>query len=188
MNEQLPSNEEITRALRAEHTVYPEIAIRELIANAVVHQDFFMAGSGPMVPPPQSRNDPLAAMMRRLGVVEERGSGIDKVIAYVEAFQLPAPDFTVVENHTRVVLYGPRKFAAMTKADRARACYQHASLQCVSGQQMTNASLRARFGISDSNYSMASRIIADTLETGLIKPYDAASKSRRDARYVPFWA
>ena len=125
--------------------------------------------------------------MRRLGVVEERGSGIDKVVFYVEAFQLPAPDFLVSEHHTKVILYGPRRFAAMTKGDRIRACYQHASLQCVSGQQMTNASLRVRFGISDSNYSMASRIIADTLESGLIRPYDAGSKSRRDARYIPFW-
>ena len=49
VNEQLPSNEEITQALRADHRVYPELAIRELIANAIVHQDFFTGGSGPMV-------------------------------------------------------------------------------------------------------------------------------------------
>jgi ATP-dependent DNA helicase RecG len=53
---------------------------------------------------------------------------------------------------------------------------------------MTNASLRMRFGISDANAAMASRIIAETLETGLIKPYDPENRSRKHARYVPFWA
>ena len=43
----------------------------------------------------QSRNERLADLMRRLGVCEEKGSGVDKVIQAAEAFQLPAPDFRV---------------------------------------------------------------------------------------------
>ena len=79
-------------------------------------------------------------------------------------------------------------FADMDKADRIRACYQHASLMFVTDQQMTNASLRQRLSISDENYSMASRVIRDTLGAGLIKPHDPTSTSKKHARYLPFWA
>lgn len=53
---------------------------------------------------------------------------------------------------------------------------------------MTNETLRKRFGFSDSNKAMASRIIADTMTAELIKHYDPSNTSRRHARYVPFWA
>jgi ATP-dependent DNA helicase RecG len=58
----------------------------------------------------------------------------------------------------------------------------------VSNKPMTNASLRARFSIADQNYAVASRIIAETIDAKLVKPADPASKSRKHARYVPFWA
>jgi predicted HTH transcriptional regulator len=138
--------------------------------------------------PPQSRNDALASFMRRVGICEERGSGIDKVVSHVELFQLPAPDFVVTDNHTKAILYAHRKLSEMTKADRVRACYQHASLLFVSDRFLTNSSLRKRFSISDQNYATASRIIGETIENGLIKPSDPSSKSRKHARYVPFWA
>ncbi len=47
---------------------------------------------------------------------------------------------------------------------------------------------RTRFSIEEKNYAMASRIIADTIEAGLIKPYDPTSTSKKYAKYVPFWA
>ncbi len=102
-------------------------------------------------------------------------------------FQLPAPDFSVTSNHTNAVLYAHRKLAEMDKKDRMRACYQHACLCYVSNRQMTNATLRERFGLGDKNYPMASRIIADTIKKGLIRPHDPDSTSRRHAKYVPFW-
>jgi len=45
----LPGSEIIKNALRTETTVYPEIAIRELVANALIHQDFSIRGSVPMI-------------------------------------------------------------------------------------------------------------------------------------------
>ena len=53
---------------------------------------------------------------------------------------------------------------------------------------MSNASLRKRLGIKDSNYPAASRIIKDAIEAGLIKAHAEGSGSKRDAAYVPFWA
>lgn len=212
INEKLPINEHIGQALRVDARMYPSIAIRELVANAIIHQDFSMTGDSPMIEifadrieisnggrplidplrfidePPQSRNEALAAFMRRMRICEERGSGIDKVIDSVELFQLPAPDFKVTENHTKVILFAYRPFREMSIADRVRACYQHACLMYVSNQEMTNATLRKRLSIEDENYPMASRVIADAIRARLIKPYDPNSKSRKHARYLPFWA
>lgn len=212
INDQLPQNEQIEQAFRKQVRIYPEIAVRELVANALIHQDFNLSGTGPLIEifsdrmeitnpgiplidtlrfidePPQSRNEKLASLMRRVNICEERGSGIDKVIFNVEVFQLPAPDFRVTPNHTVAVLFGPREFSEMDKADRIRACYQHACLRYVSGKQMTNATLRERLNIKSANYPMASRIIRDTLEAGLIKPHTQVSGSKKDAKYTPFWA
>ena len=69
-----------------------------------------------------------------------------------------------------------------------RACYQHACLKYVSNEQMTNQSLRERFKIEDHNYSIASRIIADTIDAGLVKSYDPENLSKKHARYIPIWA
>lgn len=211
INGQLPANEEVGRALRSDVPMYPEIAIRELVANALIHQDFSMSGTGPMVEifsdrveitnpgkplvdtlrfidcPPQSRNETLASIMRRIGVCEERGSGIDKVVFHIELFQLPAPDFNASTEHTRVILFAPRSLADMDQGERIRACYQHACLCWVSNERMTNSSLRKRFGIDDKNYSQASKIISDTLEAKLIKPFDPGSTSKKHAKYLPFW-
>ena len=44
INSQLPANEEIGQALRTEASMYPEIAIRELTANMLIHQDFAEQG------------------------------------------------------------------------------------------------------------------------------------------------
>ena len=212
INDHIPQNEQIGQAFRQEVRMYPEIAIRELVANAIIHQDFNMSGTGPMIEiftdrieitnpgiplidtmrfidePPRSRNESLAAFMRRINVCEERGSGIDKVIDSVEIFQLPAPEFIVTGEHTKVILFAYKKLADMSKEDRIRACYQHACLRYVSNEKMTNSSLRTRFSIESKNYSIASRIIGDTVDIGLVKPYDPDSTSKKHAKYVPFWA
>lgn len=212
IEDQLPGSEEIGKALRKEVRVYPEVAIRELVANAIIHQDFSIRGTSPKVEiftdrieitnpgrplidtlrfidePPQSRNEALAAFMRRVKICEERGSGIDKVIFEAEFYQLPAPEFRVTEQNTVVILYAPRQLRGMDREDRTRACYQHAALQFVSSQVMTNASLRKRLGIEERNYAIASRVIADTIEAGLVKARDPTNASRKHASYVPFWA
>lgn len=211
LDEQLPSNEIIDKALRKRVALYPLLALRELVANALIHQDFSIKGSSPIVEVfsnrieitnpgkplidplrfidhnPESRNEILARFMRRLNICEERGSGIDKVVFECEYYQLPAPEIIVGDNYTRIILYAHKTLRQMDKHEKVRACYLHACLRYVSGEYMTNQSLRERFGIEEQNYSMASRIIADTIKAGLIKDYDTESKSRKYAKYVPFW-
>jgi len=85
------------------------------------------------------------------------------------------------------VLFAYRELREMDKGDRIRACYLHACLKYVQRDFMTNTTLRQRFGIEERNSATASRIIKETLEAGLVRPYDE-SASRKFMRYVPFWA
>jgi len=138
--------------------------------------------------PPQSRNEILAALMRRIKICEERGSGIDKVIFHVELYQLPAPDFIEAPHHLKAILYAHKPLSKMDTATRIRACYQHCCLKYVSQEKMTNKSLRERLGISELNHSMVSRIISNAIQKSLIKRGDPDNKSKKHAYYIPFWA
>lgn len=207
----VPRNEVIGKALRQDLPMYPDLALRELIANALIHQDFGVSGAGPMVEifadrvevtnpgqplvtterfldcPPRSRNEALASFMRRAGICEERGSGVDKVVIETEIFQLPAPVWEVPDGFLRAVLFAHKTLRDMDREDRVRACYLHACLRHVLRDAMTNASLRERFGIEAHNSAIASRIIRDALEAGKLKPYDP-DQGKKNARYVPYWA
>nr|WP_272876797.1 ATP-binding protein [Neoroseomonas terrae] len=209
INGLLPKNEHIGQALRVEHPLFPELAIRELVANALVHQDMTISGAGPQIEmfedrieitnpgapllapdrmidlPPRSRNEAMASLMRRMGLCEEQGSGLDKVIAQAELFQLPAPLFKASDDAFQVILYGPRTFAQMTPDERVRACYQHAVLKFLSGDRMRNASLCARLGIAKQNAAQASQVITLALQQRLIRPADS---DHPRSGYVPSWA
>lgn len=136
----------------------------------------------------ESRNEDLARMMRRLGICEEKSSGIDRVIHEAEVYQLPAPEFHAGHQRTVVTIYGHRDFEQMDRGDRTRACYQHCALKWVMSERMTNQSLRERFGLPESKSAIVSQVIAAAMESGLIKPDEKVGASRRFARYLPFWA
>lgn len=208
----IPSNEIIEKALRKEVPMYPELAIRELVANALIHQDFLIHGAGPMVEifadrieitnpgapivkterfldsPPRSRNEGIASLMRRIGYCEERGSGIDKVVSLTEHYQLPAPLFEVIADNTRAVLFAYRPYGEMDRKERVLAAYMHACLKYVQRDYLTNSSLRERFGIEKENSAMVSRVIRDAVKDGVIKPIDPESESKKMSRYWPIWA
>jgi ATP-dependent DNA helicase RecG len=137
--------------------------------------------------PPASRNEALASLMRQFNICEERGSGIDKVVAAIEAVQLPPPRFETPPGFTRATLFAARPLATMDRLERSRACYLHAGLMYLNGSFLTNASLRERFGIAFSNRAMASRLIRDAVDQGALALHDpdAAPKHRK---YVPWWA
>jgi ATP-dependent DNA helicase RecG len=207
----LPQNEVIKDALRKEMKLVPEVVIRELLANALIHQDFNIEGVSPLVEiyvdrveisnpglpivpverfidGYQSRNERFADLMRRFGICEEKSSGIDRVIETAEILQLPAPDFLSEYRRTVAVIYGARNFRAMDRTDRVRACYQHCVLQWVLRKKMTNQSLRNRFGLSERSGNTVSQIISAAVEQGLIKNDPGAPESRKYARYIPDWA
>ncbi len=136
----------------------------------------------------QSRNERLADLMRRVGICEEKGSGIDKVVKAAEVYQLPAPDFRAGHRRTMVTIYGLKDFEDMDRDDRIRACYQHCALKWVMSERMTNQSLRERFHLPESKSAITSQVIAATIEAHLIMPDERVGGSRKYARYLPFWA
>ena len=66
----------------------------------------------------------------------------------------------------------PKALNDMEKGDRIRACNLHACLKYVNRDYMTNSTLRERFGIEVRNSAIASRIIRETIEAGLVRPYE----------------
>ncbi len=208
---QLPQNEVIEDALRHQVKLVPEIMIRELVANALIHQEFSMTGASmmveiysnrveisnpgePIVPVEryidgyQSRNERLANLMRRMGICEEKGSGIDKVVEAAEFYQLPAPDFRADHNRASATIHGPLEFDRMDGPNRVRACFQHCALRYVTRTYMTNQTLRDRFRLPQSKSTIVSQIISAATSQGLIKPDESMGASKKFARYVPFWA
>jgi len=211
INSILPSNEVIKQAFRETKKMYPELSIRELVANAIIHQDFSPTGNSVMVEiyanrfevtnpgeplvdterfldtPPKSRNEILASFMRRINICEERGSGIDKIVFQTELYQLPAPIFRATNGYTTSILFAHKELKEMNRSDKVRACYLHACLKYIQNDFMTNASLRERFAIEAKNTAMVSRIIKDALEENKIAIYDE-NVGTRARSYVPRWA
>ncbi|MBP3735916.1 MAG: putative DNA binding domain-containing protein [Lachnospiraceae bacterium] len=207
----LPSKEVINSALRETLKTYPTIAIREAIANALIHQDFSVTGSGvtvevfdnrieitnpgkPLVDvmriidnPPRSRNEKLANLMRKLRMCEELGTGWDKIAYFCELQLLPAPKIDVYENGTRVTLFSGIPFSELSGEDRRWACYIHACVRYVQGDYLTNSSLRERFGVKESSSGTISRLIKDAVAMNYIKPLDPDTAPRY-MKYVPAWA
>lgn len=208
INGLLPQNELIGQALRQAHPLFPQLSVRELTANALIHQDMTITGAGPLIElfndrleitnpgcplvdtnrmidlPPRSRNEAIASLMRRMGMCEEQGSGLDKVFREVEMFQLPAPLLKANNDSMQVVLYGPRTFADMTAEERVRACYFHAVLQSMAGERMRNTTLCERLGIDIKNAAQATAVIRKTMDAGLIK---YADEDHPRAGYHPWW-
>ena len=206
INDKLPHNDEISKALRKEVKMYPEVAIREFVANALIHQDLSISGAGPMVEifdnrieitntgeplidtdrfidhPPRSRNEDMASFMRQIGVCEEGGTGIDRALINIDLYQLPAPSFQKYENFTKVTMYAHKDLKEMTLDDKVRACYQHCVLKYIEKSRMTNATLRKRLRIGEKNYPAASAIIKAAIEKEFIK------ESEKPKEYVPIWA
>ncbi|HEX5399269.1 MAG TPA: ATP-binding protein [Verrucomicrobiae bacterium] len=210
----LPQSEVIEKALRVKRTVYPEIALRELVANALIHQDFSVSGVSPLIEifddrieisnpggllpskqldrligtQPESRNEKLASAFRRYKICEERGSGLIKAGQEVEIYGLPPIEFYSGPNYFKVTLYCPRTFAQMSAHERLEACYQHAVLKYFSDSAMTNKSLRERLKMPEKQRSMVSNLIQEAISLNRIKPANPDNKSKKFTEYVPFWA
>ncbi|MBP3866534.1 MAG: putative DNA binding domain-containing protein [Eggerthellaceae bacterium] len=208
----IPKEEVIDGAIRHNVVSFPEIAVRELTANMMVHQALDISGTSPMVEVfdgriefsnagaplveidrivdtvPQSRNEAMAGFMHKCGICEERGSGYDKIVTATSSQNLLAPR---VENQsdkfTKATIYSKIPFDLTSKEDRVRTCYMQACLASVTANALTNADVRNLFALEGNAKVKASRVIKDTVDAGLIKPVDPDTAPRY-MRYVPFWA
>lgn len=206
----LPKEELYRNGIRRLVDTYSEVAIRELLANALIHQDFTITGAGPLVEiykdrveivnpgnslidkdriidERRSRNEKLAKAMRDLGICEERGSGIDKAIIHVEESFLPTPQFFPSQDSMRAVVFGPKSFASLSKADKIWSCFCHCVVRWLKHDYMSNSTLRERFSLDSEDYQTASAVIGAAKKAGRIIPADP-DQGNRNARYVPYWA
>lgn len=212
IDSQIPEPQEITKTFREQKTLYPDKAIRELVANALIHQDCEEVGMRPIIEiykshidisnpgnclvgperilgaVPKARNEILVDVMKRLYICETRGSGIPRTIEGVEESQLPAPKFIDQENAFKVSLYSYRPFESLDNEEKIRACFQHVAFMHVQGYFANNESLRKRFGLGEKKTTTISKLVKLVKDRGLIKEFDPASNSKKFIRYVPFWA
>lgn len=206
----LPTQEVINGALRETVSAYPEIALREAIANALIHQDFSISGTGvvieifsnrieitnPGIPlvdvsriidnPPKSRNEKLASLMRRLRMCEELGTGWDKIVISCELQQLPTPNIRIYEENTKVTLFSKMDFFDMPTEDKLWACYMHACIKYIQNEFLTNSSLRERFGLEEHSSASISRLIKEACDKHYIKKLEDTAP--KHSKYVPIWA
>lgn len=213
----LPKNEAILHDLREEMPMYPAIALREIVANAPVHQDFAVRGSGgpmieifsdrlvvrnpgnPLVAPDRflnqdrARNEKMVDLMRRMKICERSGSGVDKALEAVESMQPPAPEFRIDRHEdlsvgeTVVTLFAPKDYSKMNIDERVKAAYWHAAFLFIPNERMSNSSLRARFGLDEGASSGVSLVIKRAISDRRIKVEDPNVGSKA-MRYVPWWA
>ena len=108
-------------------------------------------------------------------------------MAATESELLPPPRFERPPGFTRATLWASRPLTAMDREERVLACYLHAGLMYLQDSFLTNASIRARFGISFPNRATASRLIRDALGSGLIVPRDRDAAPSQ-MKYLPWWA
>ena len=106
-------------------------AFREAVANALIHRDYHRLGaahvrlenealvvSNPgglvegvtlanlLTTEPRPRNRALADAMKRIGIVERSGRGVDKIYRGLLRFGRPAPDYSRTDSTTVVVRLG----------------------------------------------------------------------------------
>lgn len=116
---------------RVEKYEYPEEALREIVANAIIHRDYMVTGtyiqvnifsnrieiSNPGNLPPGitvqnikdsqfSRNEVIARILRDLDYMEEFGRGIDLVYSKMQEWGLVDPLFKNSSNGFKVTLLG----------------------------------------------------------------------------------
>ena len=208
---EVPMIEDIGKSRRTNTPLYLDVTIRELVANAMSHQDFdakpgqirvelfdnrlevtnpgtpvvdvkeFVRVSNP-------RNVALTAKMREMNMCENRGSGIQRLMSENEIHRRADPEFLVVGGLTKARITGKQNFTSLTLDERIWAVFMHASFRFESGSHMTNATFRERYGLTKARTTLVTNAINATLDVGMIKQYDESSQSRRYAKYVPFWA
>jgi ATP-dependent DNA helicase RecG len=123
--------------VREEIPEYPPIALREALVNAVGHRDYSLRGAAVEVrlfddaievespgtlagyvtvenlrEAQYSRNERIMDALQRLGLVEEAGQGIDRMIAEMEDALLAPPEFEERSTAFLVRLRGVSIFAA----------------------------------------------------------------------------
>ena len=202
----LPVEERAVDGVMKTFEFYPSLIIRELVANAIIHQDLNVKGFETKVEIFQnrveitnpgksiidiwrfydsnkSRNEKLAFYMRKLKLCEELGSGIDRIVEKSEIENRFTPKYLTNDEYVNVKLFKNKEFEQMTDEDKMNIMFYHCCYCYTLENYMTNTTLRKRFSLDDSKKSIdkITRLIVKAKNKGYIK--QGTNKS-----YIPFWA
>ena len=184
------------------YTVIDAKKVKELILNALIHQDFTIDGSGVMIEcfsnrieitnpgaplidvnkiadsHHLSRNPKLVNLMDKLGFNNDLTAGWDTVIQTCEKYCLPAPGFKIFDEFTQVTVYPPTEFKDISFDEKLWTCFLHALYCLKQNEFMTKSSLKKRFGLkSNQNYSI-SKLIKSAIDKNLLAIVDPTVTSR----------
>ena len=195
--------------IRREQAFVPRTALRELIANAIIHQDFdserdlvveifdnrviivnpgiSLLDGEDMILKHQARNTKVVDAMRLFGICEKRSSGIDNAIMALEEEGHAPVEYRMSKSvgETEAYLRGVQHYDDLGRELRELACRQHCAVRYVLGNYMTNESLRNRFRLGDDKTKEISKLIQRMVEEGHIKPFEGNGNSKKYASYVP---
>lgn len=185
---------------------YHSSIVRELIANAIIHQDLSITGSEIKIEVydnrlevtnpgkavidilrfydcNKSRNQKLAYYMRQLKLCEELGSGIDRIVEISEKNNLFTPKFIMTDEYVNVKLFKEKGFQQMEDDDKINILFYHCCYRYSIEDYMSNSSLRARFLLDDTKSSVdkITNLIRKAKKIGIIK-------TGPNKTYIPFWA
>ncbi len=188
----------------------PHAAVKELVLNAIIHQDFssdgcaaldvyddrveitnpgeVLTGTDRIIDKQNSRNPKLLRVMQHLRMASQAGAGIDKVIGILEQEQAGPLEVVSEGGTTKVTLFHKKNYGKMNRSLKKTALYQHCVLKHLAGEMMTNGSARARFKIGTKNRITIWRLIKELVDEGKIKPSAENKSSNKYASYLPYWA
>ena len=191
---------------------FAPVVLREIVANIMVHQDLLDRTFNPMVEifdgsidatnpgvllvdvsrlidaAPVCRNEVLARSMRLLRLIEDRGSGFDRIEEALSQNHNPSPSVRSEGNATRITLLSKDTFANFTEAEALNTLYTYCCYGYVNlDVPMNNAFFRNRFGVPEKDAAVISRLLAKAVETNRIK-LSSDSTGMRNRTYLPFWA
>jgi len=184
---------------REDVPAYQDVALREVIANSVVHRDYRkmhqpvkiamftnrieVENPGGLMPgltifnlvhKRDWRNPLLAELMKKFGFGEMDGQGIDRLYAATLSIKVPPPVFIDHRNSFTVILSAPKIFEEFTPEEKRLMII----ILCIMHETIDNESVRNCFGIS--------REKAGTLIKSMVasKVLEANAISRKYAKYV----
>ena len=175
---------------REDTAEYPMAVVREAIVNAIAHRDYGVRGEGirllmfndrlevyspgrlpghvtldNLVDERYSRNEAIVSVLSDMGYIERLGYGIDRMIATMKEYGLPAPLFEETPAGFKVTLQSARAAAAAEGAAQELP-WDHLRLN--ERQQQALAYVHAEGRITNSEYQqLAPDVSPETIRRDL---------------------
>jgi len=184
---------------REDILAYPEVVLREVITNSIVHRDYRkmhlpvkvamfsnrveISNPGGLMPGLTTlnlvhrrdwRNPLLAELMKKFGFGDMDGQGIDRLYAETLSIRVPPPVFLDDQNSFTVTLSAPKTFEAFTPEEKRLMIIILAIMQ----DNIDNESVRNCFGVSREKATT----LIQAMTSGHI--LEKSSTSRKYAKYI----